>query len=491
MSDAASATGRSVDAPRGERRTVQGWGRAVAAEAEVVVARSADEVRATFLRAREEGRTVCLRGAGCSYGDAAINRDGVVLDLSQMNRILGFDPSTGVATVEPGVTIRDLWRHSLPHGWWPPVVPGTMFATLGGCVAMNIHGKNSYAVGTIGEHVESVALLTPSGETIECSRERRPDLFKSAVGGFGMLGCFVRITIRLKRVPGGRLVVRAFAPRSLPEVVELFERQKADSDYLVGWLDGFATGARLGRGILHRGDYAGPDEDPDAVDTYVVESQHLPPRVLGLVPRSWARWMLRPFINDLGMLWINRLKDVLGRLETKRRPHFQSHAAFAFLLDYVPEWRRAYGPGGLIQYQSFIPAAHAVRVHSEMIRRAQAAGHVPYLLVYKRHRADSWNLTHAVDGFSMAMDFKVTRANRESLWRLCNSFDELVLESGGRFYFAKDATLTRSAAARAFPAAEIDAFKACKAEVDPAGLLQSDLYRRLFGTAGSAENSRE
>jgi decaprenylphospho-beta-D-ribofuranose 2-oxidase len=481
MSDAASAIERAVAAVQGERRTLHGWGRAVSSEAEVVVARSADDVRAVFRRAREQGRSVCLRGAGCSYGDAALNAGGIVLDLSGMNRILAFDPGTGVATVEPGVTMRDLWMHAIPHGYWPPVVPGTMHATLGGCVAMNIHGKNSYVVGTIGEHVDSVSLLTPAGETIECSRERRPDLFRSAVGGFGMLGCFTSITIRLKKVPGGRLRVRAFAPRSLGAAVEIFEREKADSDYLVGWLDGFATGARLGRGILHRGDYAGPRDDPEAEATFAVDAQHLPSRFLGLVPRSWMWRILRPFINDAGMRWVNLLKDLLGRLEARRAPHLQSHAAFAFLLDYVPEWRRAYGGGGLIQYQSFVPAARAVEVHSELIRRSQSAGHVPYLLVYKRHRRDRWNLTHAVDGFSMAMDFKVTPATRDELWRLCGTFDDLVLDAGGRFYFAKDATLTRAAVLRSFAETEIEEFRAAKRETDPTGLLQSDLYRRLFG----------
>lgn len=480
MSDVAELA-RGAGAPAGELRLVYGWGRAVSSEAEVVVARGIDDVLATFRRAKESGRSVCLRGAGCSYGDAALNGGGIVLDLSAMNRILFFDEDSGVATVEPGVTIRDLWTRTLPAGYWPPVVPGTMQATLGGCVAMNIHGKNSFAVGTIGEHVESVTLLTPGGEFVECSRTERPELFHAAVGGFGMFGCFTRIRIRLKKVPGGRLRVRAFAPRCLAEVIEVFEREKDGSDYLVGWLDSFASGRHLGRGVLHRGDYAGPGEDPRARETLAPQEQHLPSRFLGMVPRKWMWWMMRPLINDLGMRAVNRAKDLAGVLEAGRPPKLQSHAAFAFLLDYIPEWRRAYGRRGLIQYQSFVPAARALEVHSALIASAQRAGIVPYLLVYKRHRHDGWTLTHAVDGFSLAMDFKVTPGNHDSLWRLCEEFDEVVLAAGGRFYFAKDATLTRSAAIRSFPKDEVAAFLALKTAVDPTGLLQSDLFRRLFG----------
>ena len=69
--------------------------------------------------------TVALRGTGCSYGDASLNGGGVVLDLTRLNRVRAFDPKTGIVHVEAGVTVRDLWRLSVPHGWWPPVVSGT------------------------------------------------------------------------------------------------------------------------------------------------------------------------------------------------------------------------------------------------------------------------------------------------------------------------------------------------------------------------------
>ena len=88
--------------------------------------------------------SLALRGAGCSYGDAANNTGGQVLDMSQMNRVLEMDAVHGIVRVEPGVTFRALWQLSLGHGYWPPVVPGTMDVTLGGAASMNIHGKNNY-----------------------------------------------------------------------------------------------------------------------------------------------------------------------------------------------------------------------------------------------------------------------------------------------------------------------------------------------------------
>ena len=112
----------------------------------------------------------------------------------------------------------------------------------------------------------------------------------------------------------------------------------------------------------------------------------------------------------------------------------------------MPNWKNAYRPGGLIQYQSFVPAAQAKDVFSEQIKLAQAYGVVPYLGVFKRHRPDDFLMTHAVDGYSLALDFAVTPERHGGLLSLAAEMDRLVLNAGGRYYFAKDSALHRSSA---------------------------------------------
>ena len=113
---------------------------------------------------------------------------------------------------------------------------------------------------------------------------------------------------------------------------------------------------------------------------------------------------------------------------------------------------------------------------------------MPYLGVFKRHRPDPFWLTHAVDGWSFAQDYRVTARNREELWRHCAEVTEIVLAAGGKFYFAKDAVIGRDDARRFFPAEKLDAFLALKREVDPAGLLQTNLWRRVFARDGASSD---
>jgi hypothetical protein len=90
-------------------------------------------------------------------------------------------------------------------------------------------------------------------------------------------------------------------------------------------------------------------------------------------------------------------------------------------------------------------------------------------------------MTHAVNGYSLALDFKVTSANRARLWRLCAEMDRLVIEAGGRFYFAKDSTLSHSRLSSYLEEDRVHRFLELKHECDPEGLLQTELYRRVFG----------
>jgi FAD/FMN-containing dehydrogenase len=470
--------------PADRLERVWSWGGATSAMSWVYRPTTAEGLADVFALARAEGRTVGLRGAGQSYGDAATSAENLCLDTSRMTRVLDWDPDAGRIRVEPGVTIRQLWQYTIEDGWWPPVVPGTMNVSIGGAVAMNIHGKNNWRAGTIGEHVEAFELLLPGGEVVRASRDERPDVFHAAIGGFGVLGCFTSITLRLKRIHSGLLDVDPVPVRSLDEMIAVVEERMPTADYLVGWLDTFARGRALGRGLVHEARYV--DDDRDRAQTLRVANQELPSTFFGVVPKSMMWLAMRPFTNDPGVRLVNAVKHRQGVWQG-RHGYRQSHVAFAFLLDYV-EWKRAYGRGGLIQYQSFVPAAAARAVYRELLERSHRAGITPYLGVFKRHRVDPFLMTHAVDGYSLALDFKVTARNRRRLWEHAAELTRVVLDAGGRFYFAKDSTLTAPQLERYLAEERVRRFLALKRTLDPEGLLQTDLYRRLF--AGAAEAAR-
>ncbi len=448
-----------------------GFGMASAADGYAFPVRSTEELREALTIARAAGRQVTLRGAGRSYGDAAIGSECAIVDVTPMRRLLNWDARSGVLEAEAGFTIEGLWRCGLPHGWWPPVVSGTMFPTLAGALAMNIHGKNNFKAGTLGEHVLELELMMASGELRVLTPE--DPLFFAAIGSAGLLGAITRVKLQMRPVASGMLRVRAVASGDWGAQFAAFERFEGEADYAVSWVDGFAVGAAAGRGLFHAAWY---DERPDP-DSLRLERQDLPPRVLGLVPKSQVWRALRVLNRPGAMRAVNAAKAWAARRQGEFE-HPQSLVAFSFLLDYVPNWRNAYRPGGFIQYQSFVPKADARRVFARQVALAQEAGEAPFLAVLKRHRPDPFLLSHGVDGYSLALDFKVVPARWEALRALSHRLNDLVLEAGGRFYFAKDSTL-RPQDAQAYLGASLDRFRELRAELDPGGLWTSDLARRL------------
>lgn len=437
----------------------------------------AEEIFEVFCLAEKMGLRVTARGAGRSYNDAALNGGGLMLDLSAMNRILEWDSTSGLVRCEPGVTLEQVWQRVEPAGWWPPVVSGTMKTTLGGCLGANIHGKNNFKMGTIGEHVREFTAMLPTGESVTCTPEKNPDLFYGMISGLGMLGIFTSITLQMKRIESGLLEVHAWPAHDLHEQLSLLLDEAPNYDYIVGWMDTMTGGKSLGRGQIHAANYLHGQEDPNPQKTMQLENQILPPRIFGVFPKSILYLFMIPFANNLGWWGVNTAKYVASlRRHTFRQPH----AAFHFLLDYVPNWELSYGRGGMIQYQSFVPKETAEEAWREMLTLSLQRGMPSYLGVTKRHRPDKFLLSHAVDGFSLALDFKVTDRNRASLRQMLQEFDRIVLQAGGRFYFAKNSETTAESTRAFLGEGTLAKFKELKKRCDPNNLLESDLYRRVF-----------
>jgi decaprenylphospho-beta-D-ribofuranose 2-oxidase len=458
-------------------REVTGFGMAARSDGYVFQPTSVAEIKEILDMARSAGRKVVLRGTGLSYGDASLLPEGVVLDLTKMKRFLSWDSNSGVADCEPGVTIEDLWRAGLPNGWWPPVVSGTMYPTLGGALGMNIHGKNNFKVGTLGSHVIDMDVLFPNGKIRTLGP---PDpLFHAVISSAGLLGIITRIKVRLKQVASGHLKVYAESIPNWDSQFEAFAKRADSADYMVSWVDCFAKGTGSGRGLFHA---AWHDADPN-LESLLEMSQDLPPKMLGVVPKSQLWRLLKPLNNRLGMMLLNTAKHYSAKFFGNEKMHRQTLVAFSFLLDYAPDWRNAYLPGGFIQYQSFVPKDQARQVFSSQILLSQKARQEPFLGVLKKHVPDPFLLSHGVDGFSLALDYKVTDEKWADLQRLCHQMNDLVLEAGGRFYFAKDYTM-RPSDAIAYLGGALLKLRSLKEELDPEGLLDSAISRRLKLFAG-------
>jgi decaprenylphospho-beta-D-ribofuranose 2-oxidase len=443
-------------------RQLTGWGRTAPTTATVVGA-SSDELVAEAVRGAGR-RGVIARGLGRSYGDAAQNAGGVVVDMTELRTVHKLDVDDAVVTVDAGVSLDELLRLVVPHGLWVPVLPGTRQVTVGGAVAADIHGGNHHVAGSFCDHVSSLELLTADGKV----RTLTPDgpdraLFWATAGGMGCTGIVLRATIELERVETAYFVADI---ERAPDLDTLLARLEADDHhytYSKTWFDSVSTGPSMGRGVLLRGSSARLDDLPPRLRRDPLRFDA--PQV-GTVPDVFPSGVLNK-------LTARAFNEFYYRINRPRAGAVLNLTAFYHVLDVAGEWNRVYGPRGFLQYQFVVPFGR-----EDVVRRAMDAisgsGHVSCLNVLKRFgEGNDGPISFPMPGWTLAVDMPI----RPGLQRLCDELDEMVLDAGGRLYLAKDSRMTPAAFRRMYP--RLDEWLAIRAEVDPHRVFVSDLARRL------------
>ena len=496
----------------GGERLLCGWGRTTPTRARVLRPRTAEQV-AQMLAAPPATSTdrsahrppiggVIARGAARSYGDAAQNEGGTVIDAtalqgsSELVEGRGEDAlperdssSTGAADphigagaagaagvnapaerapalvrVGAGVTFARLLAWLSARSLTLPVVPGTRHLTVGGAIASDVHGKNHPRDGSFARHVRSFTLCTPADGPLLVSTEHHPELFRATLGGMGLTGVVIEATLRLAPLHNPRAVADIDRLDTLELAVAAVAGEHSHR-YTIAWVDLLSEGAAFGRTVLTRSE-EGPAVAPDA---------HTPisTRPALTVPHGFPGGVLRPAVVRA----FNALHWHTAPRHAQRRT--LSMSAQLFPLDVLGEWSRLYGPAGMVQYQFALPRGEEETllrvVHLLRARRAPM-----YLAVLKRFgsggRASEQGgpLSFPIEGLTLAIDLP---AGAPGLHRALDDADELVAGAGGRVYLAKDSRLRPAMLAAMYPG--LQSFRELRGRIDPDGVLRSDMGRRL------------
>lgn len=422
-----------------------GWGRAKCAHGTL-----ARPERVSALEKAMSGRGPAI-GNRRSYGDGPLNDGGAAIEMTRMDRLLSFDATTGVLEVEAGITIAELLRVFAPRGWMPAVMPGTGFATVGGCIANDVHGKNHHVAGSFGQHVLAVTLMTPTGPR-EITQGSDPALFRATMGGLGQTGAILSAKLQLAAIPGERMKSVETRMPDFEAFIAALDTSKAD--YAVGWVDATAKRKRLGRGILEEG-------------TLVEGTRPGPVRRAKSVPLDAPGIFLSaPVVRLFNRWYLSRVPDT-GRKRTRPLD------AFFFPLDAVHDWNQLYGKRGFHQFQCVVPTDKAAEL-KEILGLIAKSGIASPLAVLKRMGpGKAGHLSFPMEGYTLAVDFPARKKLPEIYARL----EDMVVAAGGRIYFAKDALARPESIPPMYP--DLDAWRSEVAKADPGRDNETDLVRRL------------
>jgi decaprenylphospho-beta-D-ribofuranose 2-oxidase len=337
--------------------------------------------------------------------------------------------------------------------------------TIGGAIASDIHGKNHHLEGSFGNHVRRISLMLADGSVTEISPSVRPDLFWATIGGMGLTGVVLEATVHVFPIETSRCYVDTTRAHDLDHVLVMMEEGDDRYRYAVAWIDLMAKGRHLGRSVLGRGDHARLDQ--------LDERQRLAP--LAYDPKQLISVPPIVPISALNRMTIKVFNEFWFRKAPMYRTgEIQSIPQYFHPLDMIGAWNRAYGPRGFVQYQILVPFGEEDALR-KVVERLASSGAASFVTVLKRFgAANPAPLSFPAPGWTLTLDIP---AGTRGLSAMLHGLDHVVLDAGGRHYMAKDSHTTPHAIKRGYP--RLAEWQAIRDEVDPDGVWQSDLGRRL------------
>ncbi|KTD10753.1 hypothetical protein Lgra_1719 [Legionella gratiana] len=351
-----------------------------------------------------------VRGSGLSYNDSCFNTNGYIIDSERLNHFIDFDSQTGIVICQGGVPLKDLFL--LHPDFIPPVLPGTVHATVAGGIAHDVHGKNNHKAGSFGHHLISFDLLIANNK-IHCNRNENSDLFHATIAGLGLTGIITRATLRLKKA-SRFIAAKHMQFQSLRALTEFMLSDGIHYDYQVAWLDLLNP---MPHAILSIANHC---------ESFNIK-EHKPytvPKIPFSLIRSWNMKLFNRYF-----------------FKSKKEEEKLTLEQFNNPLDKIKHWNRLYGPKGLIQFQAVFDTENVTTILERFIQIMRTYNATPTLAVLKFfNRSGEGLLSFCKPGFTLAVDFIHNSAAKQTI----SIMNQLITELNGRIYLAKDLLLNEA-----------------------------------------------
>ncbi len=395
-------------------------------------------------------------GGGVSYVGAGFGNGATSQQLDAFDRLLAFDPERGLLTLEAGARIGDVQRFLLARGWYLPVAPGHPRASIGGCIAADVHGKNPARDGTFRAQVESLQLHRAGEGIATVDRARMHERFAATFAGYGLTGSIVAATLRCAQPPSS-LVLRRVPVADLAQAARVL-REAANAPVLYGWHDGRA--GCFGRGVVR----IGLVDDAASTRAPLPSPQaDLPASVRPLPLALWNRAGIAVADTWLGWRWCRAEQSPLELADA------------LFPLNRARFYFAAYGARGMAEAQWLVPhprfEAFAAGLSELVARRRPRIA----LIASKLFAGVPDGLSF--DGKGVALALQVPEPASTAQRAFLEALAELAIAHDGRANLIKDSTLDAATARSAI--AGFDGARARLRAHNVGGLHTSELARRI------------
>lgn len=394
---------------------------------------------------------VVARGSGSSYADQAVNAGGAVMMSGRLDCIRSFDEKTGELVCEAGVTLKTITELFKGRGFMLSTATESGQHTLGGAIAANIVGRNGHRKMSLAKSVNWIDVVLANGETVRASSSENEDLFKAVVGGQGLIGVIVLVSITLLKRPEDNVRVEKRRLANLNELMEALKNAGKTADFCSAWIDTSARSDAVGRSVLTTASFT---KDPVTVPLMSF------PKIRFPLPYAAFYLSSLPFFKNLRY-----------RLSSSFSQKVEAYEKFLYPSDNV----RLFSQKGVYQLQVSFSEAEGPqairRILTELSQTRVSACRAVLVLT----KEDTLSYLGSVQrGYTISLDF----IRRKGLEDFLKHLITVACEHNGRVSLQDDALMEPRNLVLMYK--RLEQFVKARDTFDPQKKFDSDFGRRLF-----------
>jgi decaprenylphospho-beta-D-ribofuranose 2-oxidase len=398
------------------------------------------------------------RGAGLSYCASSAGNDITSIDFTKFDRILEFDEINGIIRVEAGITIGCFLQIIIQKGWNFKVIPGYPSLTIGGCVAFNVHGKSQFNIGKFGDHIKSLTLYHPAYGELICSDKLNKDVFDLTLGGFGLTGIILDVTLGLTPLNGNSITRNKINCTNLSDSVEKMILNKAEYESVYSWNNLNFKGKNFGKGIIYLEKYMNSSLPVHLYNYNRLDSDKRGKLTIGILNKLTVDLMCILYYSKELILPSSTIMNI-------------TESAFPI---YGKElYYHFFGKQGFREYQLIVPEIKASNFFYDLQKLIEKFRIPVALGSLKLFQGEKKHLNFCQDGVCLAIDVP---ADTKSII-FFSKIDELVIKNDGIANLSKDSRLPSKAISMMYNQFEV--FKTELLRFDPKRHFNSSLRKRI------------
>ena len=401
------------------RQKLQGWNKVITGEAEILCP--------TFISNQifKNGPLV-PRGGGQSYGDASLNfSDYTLLTEPVIKTEIEYLPESVV--VSSNLKIGELCAELHSKGRFLETVPGSEEATIGGCIASDVHGKNDRLYGSFGHSVIRLEVCDQDTTNWVFPKDQS---FAYIISGYGLTGVITRAEIRTRKIPGHDILTTTTKTYGVKNLFIELALQVQNYEYAVGWLDLSFRVKGAPRGYVEAGDWTTSSKTKAGRDGAIT------------IPDFRIN-----FINPLSIKVFNSL--TFFSLKTKSAL-LRNYEDFLFPTRKMRKWNNLFGKAGFHEIQVLISDPmldEFIEILEEMRKKFPI-----FLVGVKRiEKSGLGCLSFTSKGWSVAMNIPGKYIDERGVLEIQNL---LFNRCKAPQYLTKDASLDKEIFSKMYPQAQ-------------------------------------